>query len=156
VDARHQPCLDRASRYLSYRPRSEFEVKRYLKQKGFDDSAIAEVLAELREKRLLDDYAFAQFWKENRESFSPRSQAMLRRELRSKGVARQIADEMVVGVNEDGNAYRAAQKRARKLAQADYNVFRSKLASFLRQRGFGYEVIEHTVRRLWQEEVGNA
>ncbi len=81
---------------------------------------------------------------------------MLRRELRSKGVTRQIADEMVVGVDEDGNAYRAAQRRAGKLAQADYDVFRNKLASFLRQRGFGYEVIEHTVRRLWQEEVGNA
>ncbi len=48
VDARHQSCLDSASRYLGYRPRSELEVKRYLKQKGFDDSAIAEVLAELR------------------------------------------------------------------------------------------------------------
>jgi SOS response regulatory protein OraA/RecX len=34
------------------------------------------VMARLKERGLLDDAAFAEFWKENRQEFSPRSQRL--------------------------------------------------------------------------------
>jgi SOS response regulatory protein OraA/RecX len=41
------------------------------------------------------------------------------------------------------------------LPLADYQSFRRRLGEYLRRRGFNYEVINHTVERVWQE-LGNS
>jgi regulatory protein len=156
LDSSHQSCLDAAFRYLSYRPRSEFELKMHLRKRGFNDSSIQDVLLRLKEQGLLDDLAFAQFWKENRESFSPRSRMMLQRELRQKGVAPYIVAEIADGMDEEASAYRAAQRKVKKLASADYDNFCRKLGTFLKRRGFNYAVAQHTVNRLWHERDEDA
>jgi regulatory protein len=143
-------CFNAAARYLSYRPRSEFELRKRLQKHGFDDS-VESVITKLKEQGLVDDLAFAQFWKDNRESFSPRSQRLTRLELRQKGVADDIIDLVVEAVNEDDSAYRAALGKARNLSLSDYQSFRRRLGEYLKRRGFGYGVINHTVERVWQE-----
>lgn len=148
-----QHCLDVASRYLSYRPRSEAELRHRLLQRGFDNGSIEKVIFRLKEQGLVDDTAFARFWKENRDSFSPRSRLLLGRELRQKGVNPDIIAEIVEAVDEETNAYKAAQKKASALAGLDYWTFRRRLSSFLRRRGFSYEVTQHTVSQLWQERT---
>jgi len=95
--------------------------------------------------------AFAQFWKDNRESFSPRSQWLTKLELRRKGVAGDIIDQVVDAVDNNDSAYRAAQNKARSLPMSDYQGFRHRLGGYLKRRGFGYGVINHTVEQLWQE-----
>ena len=102
-------CLNAAARYLSYRPRSEFELRERLLRHGFDSDSVAAVIAKLKEQGLVDDLAFAQFWKDNRESFSPRSQWLTRSELRQKGVADGIIDQVIDAVDDDESAYRAAR-----------------------------------------------
>ena len=59
-------CLNAAGHYLSYRPRSEAEVRERLKRRGFDGDSVEAVIAKLKEQGLVDDMAFAQFWKDNR------------------------------------------------------------------------------------------
>ena len=151
-----QSCLDTALRYLSYRPRSEWEIRRHLEKKGFSPTSVQAVLLSLREQKLVDDVAFAEFWKTNRESFSPRSQAMLRSELRRKGIAQDIIAEVIQGVDEEASAYEAAQKKARRFAGSDYDSFRRGVGAFLRQRGFNYEVAQQTVNQLWKERYKDA
>ena len=87
-------CLNTAYRFLSYRPRSEAEMKDRLHRRGFEDSKIEIVINKLKEQKLLDDTAFAQFWKENRDTFRPRSQRLTRLELKKKGVADEIIKEV--------------------------------------------------------------
>jgi len=145
-------CLNVAARYLSYRPRSEFELRERLHQRGFDDDCIEAVLTKLKEQGLVDDMAFAQFWRDNRESFNPRSQWLTKLELRRKGVASDIIDQVVETIDDDDSAYRAAQGKARSLPLSDYQSFRRRLGEYLKRRGFGYRAIYHTVERLWQEQ----
>ena len=145
-------CLNAAAHYLSYRPRSEFELRERLHQRGFNGDSVEAVLTKLKEQGLVDDTAFARFWKDNRESFSPRSQWLTRLELRRKGVADGIIDGVVGEINDDDNAYRAARSKARSLNMSDYQSFRHRLGGYLKRRGFGYGVIKHTVERLWQEQ----
>ena len=155
--ASHQQSpLDAAYRYLSYRPRSEFEIRVWLERKGFGHRAIESTLSTLKAKGLLDDLAFARFWRESRESSSPRSRAALRSELRQKGIDPDVLAKALDGVDEEAAAYRAAQKKAARLGIADNDDFRTRLSAVLRRRGFSYEVTEHTVSRLWQESVKNA
>jgi regulatory protein len=151
-----QRALNAAYRYLSYRPRSEAEIKGRLKRRGFDDDCIGAVMARLKEQDLVDDLAFAQFWKENRESFRPRSQRMTKLELRQKGVAADIIDQVLDEVDDEDSAYRAALARSRHWPMSDYHLFRRRLSEYLRRRGFDYEVISHTVERVWQEREGGS
>jgi len=112
------------------------------------------VLAKLKEQGVVDDMAFAQFWKDNRESFSPRSQWLTKLELRRKGVADDIIDRVTDAVDDDNSAYRAALSKARSLPLSDRQGFRRRLGDYLKRRGFGYGVINHTVERVWQELGG--
>lgn len=144
-------CLNAAFRYLSYRPRSESEVRGKLQRQGFDGDCIESVLAKLKERGLVDDIAFAQFWKDNRESFSPRSQRLTKLELRRKGVVSDIIDQVVGAVDDEDSAYRAAFSKARHWSLSDFQSFRRRLGEYLRRRGFNYEVINQAVERVWQE-----
>ena len=147
-------CLNAAVHYLSYRPRSESEIREQLHRRGFDGDTVEAVIARLKEQGLIDDVAFAQFWKENRQSFSPRSRWLTSFELRQKGVANDIIDQVVGAVDDADSAYRAALSKARSLPLSDYQSFRRRLGEYLRRRGFGYEVINQTIGRMWQELFG--
>ena len=148
--------LDAAYRYLAYRPRSEFEMRAWLERKGFGRRDIDSTVSTLKRKKLLDDAAFARYWTESRESSNPRSRTALRSELRRKGIEPDVVAEALDGVDEEAAAYRAAQRKAARLRTDDHDAFRAKLSAVLMRRGFGYEVTEHTVNRLWQESVKNA
>ncbi len=147
-----QRCLNAALRYLSYRPRSEFELRERLYRRGFDSESVEEVCTRLREQGLVDDAAFAQFWRDNRASFSPRSRRLTRLELRRKGVDEETIDQVVGAIDDEDSAYRAALNKARSLPMSDYQSFRHRLAEYLKRRGFSYGVINHAVERVWQKQ----
>ena len=146
-----QRCFETATRYLGYRPRSEPELRERLARRGFDTDSIEAVIARLKRLKLVDGTAFAEFWKDNRESFSPRSQALTRLELKQKGLSDNIIDKAVANIDDEDSAYRAAMSKAGSLARSDYESFRRRLGGYLQRRGFDYGVIEHTIKRVWQE-----
>ncbi|MBA7615515.1 Regulatory protein RecX [subsurface metagenome] len=146
-----QRCFDAALHYLGYRPRSESELRERLKRRGFDGDNVETVLVRLKEQGLVDDLAFAQFWKDNRQSFSPRSQWLVRHELKQKGVAEEVIDQVVADIDDEDSAYQAAMSKARSLSIADYQSFHRRLGEYLKRRGFGYGVINNTLKRVWGE-----
>ena len=121
-----QRCLNAATHYLSYRPRSEFELRERLHRRGFDGDRVGAVLARLKGQGLVDDVEFAQFWQE-------------------------IIGRGVSAVSDEDSAYRAALSKARRLPVSDCQSFRRRLGKYLRRRGFSYGVINNTVEQLWQE-----
>lgn len=153
-DEARQQAIERAINYLSFRPRSQTEVRRYLRKKETPPEIIEAVLERLSNLDYVNDRAFAAFWVENREQFNPRGSQALRNELRVKGVDREIVEEVVSDENDAELALRAAHKKAALLLQTpdmDYTKFRSRLGGFLQRRGFSYDVVSRTVRALWQE-----
>jgi len=144
-------CVDAALHYLSYRPRSKDEVRRRLQQRGFADDVIVETMDTLKERGFIDDVAFANFWKDSRLSFNPRSRELLKLELRQKGVSAHIAAETVEDIDDETSAYRVGLKKSRGLGLLDYADFRRRIFGYLRRRGFGYEVANKVVERLWNE-----
>ncbi len=147
-----QRCFEAALHYLSYRSRSEAEVRQRLYRHGFSDDVVNKTIPELKERKLIDDAAFAQFWKDNRLLFNPRSRRLIKLELRRKGIAAETADEIAGDLDDEISAYEAGLKKAHGLATLDYSEFRRRLFGYLRRRGFSYEVINHVVARLWQEQ----
>jgi regulatory protein len=146
-----QKCFGAALNYLSYRPRSEAEIRQRLHRRGFNDDVVDKVIIGLKERKLVDDVAFAQYWRDNRLSFRPRSRRLINLELRQKGVTTEIASEVVEGLDDESAAYEVGLKKARTLSGLDYREFHRYLADHLRRRGFDYETIHAAVTRLWQE-----
>jgi regulatory protein len=151
-----QSALDRALRFLETRPRSEREVRTRLAQKGTSPDLIDRVIARLRDLRLIDDAAFAQFWIENRARFSPRGARALKAELRQKGLATDVVAEVDESVDEAGGARDLARRYARRLAKLDRQTFRQKLWAQLARRGFDYDVIGPAIDEAWQTVAGDA
>ena len=149
--SRQQSCYDAALRYLGYRPRSEYELKQRLYQRGFDTASVRAALSRLREQDLVNDADFARFWRDNRQSFSPRSQWLIQCELKQKRVPDDIIQQVVGEIDDTQNAYCVAQAKARRLTDCDYESFRRRLGDHLKRRGFGYGVCIQTVERLWRE-----
>ena len=138
--------------FLSYRPRSEHEVRRRL-ARNYPAPVIERVMASLQQYGYLDDAAFAQLWRRAREQRRPRGVRALQQELRQFGVAKEVIAEALEGYDSEGNAYRAALKPARRLAAKGESpeLFRRRLSAHLLRRGFEYSVVSGTVNRLWQE-----
>jgi len=150
-----QDCLDAVYRFLSYRPRSEGEIKQWCRRRGLSDEMTEEVMARLREQKLSDDLAFARFWKENRLAFRPKSRRLIQKELRDKRVAPEIIAEVTEDIDDDQTAYRLGRNRMPSLAGLEYPQFQRRLASYLTYRGFGYDVVKRTVAVLWAERASS-
>lgn len=144
-------ALASALRLLSYRQRSEQELRERLRRKGVAQPLVEETLGRLRELGYVDDAGFARFWVETRQAARPSSRLALRSELRRRGVARDAADEATASLSDEEAAYEAACRRLRALAGLEYGRFRERLGGFLTRRGFSYEVARRTIDRCWAE-----
>lgn len=151
-----QKTYERALRFLSYRPRSEAEMRRYLQGKKVPPTIEAEVVERLTAAGLLDDRAFARYWVENRESFNPRGRQALQYELRQKGLSEETIALALEDIDEEDSAYRALINRARRMSPLDQGTFHKKLGAFLRRRGFSYEATTTALERTWRELVEEA
>lgn len=150
---RSQRCLNAAFNFLSYRPRSEAETRLRLRRRGFEISDIETALSELKRLNLIDDAGFAEFWVENRNSFRPRSQKMIKQELRNKGIEAAVIDETVNDIDDSHNAYSLALEKTSRLSLTDYQTFRRRLGGYLQRRGFSYTVINTVINKIWKEKV---
>jgi len=144
-------AYQQAMLFLSYRARSEAEIRRNLRKHEFSEAVIGTVLERLREARLADDEGFARAWVENRSSFRPRSRKALALELRQKGLPEESAQAALQDIDEEALAWEAARKRAPRLEGLEWQDFRKKLGGFLGRRGFPYPIVAATLTRLWNE-----
>jgi regulatory protein len=149
-DARER-AMQQALLYLSYRARSEKEIRQNLSKHEIPDIVIEETLERLRREGFANDKQFASAWVENRSTFRPRGRRALALELRQKGIDDATIEAALEEVDEEALAYEAGQKKARKLKVQEWSEFRKKTSEFLARRGFSYSVIAPIVQRLWDE-----
>ncbi len=130
-------AFNAAINFLSFRPRSEFEIRQYLKKKKVDD--VEGIIEKLRQLGQVNDEEFAKWWIEQRNTFRPKGKRALEMELRRKGIKTKVE----VG-NEEELAMKAIK---RKLPMPKEKVFR-----FLASRGFSFDTIENIVEKLGLKE----
>ena len=149
-DARER-AFQQAMLFLSYRARSESEIRQNLRTHEIPEPVIDKTLERLRQDGLANDNQFAEAWVENRSTFRPRSRRMMAMELRQKGLNDEAVSSAVENVDDEALAYEAAQKRVARYKGLEWNEFRKKLSDFLARRGFSYSVIAPVVTRMWNE-----
>jgi regulatory protein len=149
-DARER-AYQQAMLFLSYRARSESEIRQNLRKHEIPEPVIEQTLEQLRQDGLANDNQFARAWVENRTAFRPRSRRLMAMELRQKGLDEEAVASAVESVDDEALAYEAAQKRATRFKSLEWNEFRKKLSDFLARRGYSYSVIAPVVNRIWNE-----
>ncbi|MEK7441587.1 MAG: RecX family transcriptional regulator [Chloroflexota bacterium] len=144
-------AFEKAVKFISYRPRSEKEVRQNLKKKEIEAGLIDEAVQRLKRVGLLNDEQFAQMWVESRSHSKPKGRRALKIELRQKGLSREAVEAAVAGTNDEEVARRLAASRAPRLKKLPKIEFRRKLGSYLARRGINYEIISEVVEHAWQE-----
>jgi regulatory protein len=146
-----EKALQQALLFLSYRVRSENEIRQNLRKHEYTEPVIEETLEHLRRDGFANDNQFARAWVENRNTFRPRGRRALTMELRQKGIDDSTIESVLEGVDDEALAYEAGLKKAGKLKVQEWSEFRKKVSEFLARRGFSYPVISPIVTRLWDE-----
>jgi regulatory protein len=149
-DARER-AFQQAMLFLSYRARSESEIRKNLRKHEIPETVIEQTLERLRQDGLANDSQFASAWVENRNAFRPRSRRMMAMELKQKGIDQEAIQSAIETVDDEAAAYEGALKKAARFQSLEWNDFRRKLSEFLARRGFSYSTISPVVTRIWNE-----
>jgi regulatory protein len=144
-------AYQRALNYLSYRDRSEQEIRLNLRKAKIEDDVIEEVLERLRGASLVNDQEFAKKWVENRSRFKPRGKRALSSELFQKGISQSIIDTTLENLDEKPLALRFARKKMSKLAGLEKPLFQKKMYGYLSRRGFTYDITKEIISQIWDE-----
>ena len=136
-----------AIRFLSYRPRSEWEIEKKLYDKKYQSNIIKNTINWLKEERLIDDHDFAIQWIRYQIGKKPAGRIKLRNELYKKGIDRKIIDSAVDSFFEqDADELELASQLVRKkqlsLQSKNMLLDPSKITSLLHRQGFSNTVIQ--------------
>ncbi len=148
---------DYAYSLLSYRERTEYEMKNRLFEKGFSAPAVSSVLDVLKSKDLINDRSFASKWVEDVLSHRPMGKLRVVHELRKRRVNDTIIDEVccrrLEPVAEVTLARRAADKKLHALENYPQEVAKRRLYNFLKNRGFDFGVINDLMKEYFGDHI---
>ncbi len=142
---------DYAFLLLKFRPRSEQELTRRLKQKKFSPEIIKSTVSFLKEKGFLDDVSFAKAWIESRIR-KPIGFRRLNAELKLKGVNQEIIDSQIQKIkenySENETVLRIAREKFAKLKNAEPDKVKTRIYAYLLRRGFSPDAVMDAINQL--------
>jgi regulatory protein len=137
----------RAIRYLSYRPRSEKEIRDRLERKKFDPQIIDQVIEKLKEDKFLDDHAFAEWWTMQRQDFRGKSKYIISRELAEKGIDRTLSGDALAKAKDDYlTAKDLFDRKKRLFDRYTGDEYTKKVTGFLQRKGYSWDVIQKILK----------
>lgn len=153
TDPLEDEAFNKVCNYLSFRQRTEWEIRQYLTKHGLVQ-VTDEVITRLKRAGLVDDERFALTWVRERSVNKGYGQRRLRDELRRLGVNAELIEEAILAAyseeDETNHAVELARKRWDSLASDNPHVKRNKIYAFLIRRGYpsstAIEAIEAVVQ----------
>lgn len=152
IEDEYNKALNAALHYLSYRDRTEQEVKEKLLEKEYARITITKVIKELIKLNYIDDSAFAKDY----ISFKIKKMGKrkIRYKLESMGIDDLIIDnELMNYSNRDEYiaAYEIASKKNDQYSNISYQKRYSRLSGLLNRRGFSYSVTKDVLSEILEE-----
>lgn len=146
---------NQALRFLSYRSRSEKEIKDNLLKKKASQEVIDQIIVKLREHAFVNDKEFAKSWIESRMRFKPRGIRVIKMELKQKGISQEIIDSQISklrsSVSNEEMIQKLIQKKITRYKQLPPMEMKQKLFQFLSSKGFEYDDIKDALKDVGKE-----
>lgn len=142
--------LQKVYRFLSFRDRSEKEIRDFLIRKKAQNPD--EIIEQLKEQGLINDERFAREWVEARRRSKQKGVKALRLELWQKGIDREIIEEVTrvesLESSEEQIAEKALEKKTKIWKNLEPMEFRKKATNFLMRKGFEYETAKKAIDKF--------
>jgi regulatory protein len=140
--------LNFAIKYLSYQPRTVYEMEKYLKKKGFNENIVNRIIEILLGKNYLNDMDFAKLFIESKAKNKPKSKFAFQYELTKKGINPSIIDRILDQYDDQDLALTAVKPKIKIWKNLDDEKFKKKMMNFLRYRGFNYDTFISTLNHF--------
>jgi regulatory protein len=156
---------NRALRFLSYRVRSEKEIRDYLESKiqnsefKIKEEIINAIVEKLKRYHFINDEEFARIWIQSRTKLKPRALRVIQYELKQKGITEEIINSQLSmikdsrseesGQNLDLESAKVLVKRKiSKYKDLSKHEIYEKLGRFLAGKGFNWDVIKKSIDEI--------
>ncbi|MDP5273515.1 RecX family transcriptional regulator [Chengkuizengella axinellae] len=153
-DEETQIAYRHAIRMISRKPKSRYELKKKLIEKGYEESLIHSALDQLEKEKYIDDYSYAVTLANYRIKYQRKGLKWIEQELSQKGIEKMTIAKVTEEVDKESEykaAYHLAQKRWER-HDGDTIQKKSKISSFLMRRGFEYSLIRKVLQQIEEDE----
>jgi regulatory protein len=146
-----------AIRYLSFRSRSEKELRDYFVRRKtkdvrlkIDQTIIERVIESLKRNKFLNDEEFARMWIRERTLIKPKAIRVIKMELKQKGISKELIESLFENSEDypsDLNlAVQLVEKKLRTIHdQTDKYKVKEKLGRYLASKGFDWDNIKAAI-----------
>lgn len=137
-----------AIKLLSYRGRSEKEMRERLVKKGFSADVVTQTVEFLRKSGFLDDTALAENLKRDAFSRKMLSRRGAKQYMLSRGIPLPVIETAIVGDEriDIENAKRIVEKKMKVLKNYAPEIIRRRLYNVLSRRGYASETIRTVLK----------
>ena len=152
--------FDASLRFLSYRPRSEKEVKDFLVKKitrienikfyqASQSPVISQIIIRLKKQSFLNDEEFANWWVKARTGSQPKGPYVIRKELLNKGVDKEIIEKAISKVtNQTELGRNVIEKKIKTWKKLTNLELKKKVYEHLARRGFDSKTINEVIAQI--------
>lgn len=151
-----EKAAEKAAAYINIKPRTAYQVKKYLKDKGYEDDIIAEAVDQLKEYHYIDDMEYSLMY--FRYGFEKgRGVSRIKRELSEKGVSSDVIDIAYEELEDIPDQFEMAMEigygsvAGIDIKELDFDTkqkLKAKIGRRLMSRGFSSDVVYKVIGRL--------
>ena len=144
----------RAINYISGKLKTKYEVRLKLKENGFAEDVIDEVLDILEKDEYLNDKVYCEIFIEDKKKLNGYGKNKIKSLLIQKGISKNIFEDFLNEFEYDeefDNALKMGIKKLELLSNEEDNFKKKqKIINYLTYRGFGFDVINDVLKEiLW-------
>jgi regulatory protein len=140
--------------FLSYRIRTEKEIRKKLVSKDISEKTIVETISYLKSIKLINDFEFAQKLIADKQKLKPSGKRILSQKLFQMGIDKVTREDVLddyFKINDEKQlAIESINNYLRKLKDLDNFNKKKKAYSYLVRKGFQYEIINEVINQIFQ------
>ncbi|MDI9495913.1 MAG: RecX family transcriptional regulator [Bacillota bacterium] len=136
---------------LSRCARTEYELRLKMQIKGFEPILIDRAISALKDHKYIDDEKYCEMYIRDKINLSNYGVRKIKEALYQKGIAKEIIEEkikIITPESEEERAYILGEKKLSNIRENDTRKKMAKLSNYLIGRGFEYDTVNKTVRKL--------
>lgn len=154
--------------FLSFRPRSEKEVKDKLKEIAYKDrdlekdqktDLVEAVFDKVKNLKFVNDFDFGKwFVEQRREAKKPSGTYKIKTELFKKGLTKELINELLGEslLSDEVLAFKASEKKLKLFKNLPLPDFKHKMSSYLLRQGFSWDVVSPVVDTLLKRQYNKS
>lgn len=147
-----EKAKSRAINYISRKLKTKYEVRLKLKENGFAEEVIDEVLDILEKEEYLNDKVYCEIFIEDKKKLNGYGKNKIKSLLIQKGISKNIFEDFLNEFEYDeefDNALKMGIKKLELLSNEEDNFKKKqKIINYLTYRGFGFDVINDILKEI--------